>query len=305
MQFFKRIFLFLVVNFLVITMISIVLSLFNVQPYLTEYGISYRGLLIFSLVWGMGGAFISLGLSRIMAKWMMGVKVIDPNTRDAEKRKLLEMVYSLAQKARLPEMPEVGIFKAAEVNAFATGPTRSRSLVAVSSGLLQHMDDDQVEAILGHEVTHVANGDMVTMTLLQGVVNAFVMFLSRLLALVLSGFGKGNNRGRSGSYGSFILFTYIFQILFMILGSLVVFWFSRRREYKADYGGAKLAGKKKMIGALEGLQSYVNQHLKKTPQQEALQTFKISQPTKSGWAHLFASHPPLEMRIKRLKETKL
>lgn len=302
MRFFKRIFLFLVINILVITTISIVLSIFNVQPFINQYGISYRQLLIFCFVWGMGGAFISLALSRSMAKWMMGVKVINPKQCDPAQKTLYDMVAKLAQKAKLPDVPQVGIYKSAEVNAFATGPSKRRSLVAVSSGLLDHMDQHQVEAILAHEISHVANGDMVTMTLLQGIVNAFVMFLARVLALVLSGFGRGDNR--RGSYGSFYIFTFIFQILFMFLGSMVVFWYSRKREFKADEGGARLAGKEHMISALKGLEQYVNRRVP-TAQKEALQTFKISQPTKSGFAHLFASHPPLEDRIRALKELRM
>ncbi len=301
MRFLKRIFLFLVINTLVITTISIVLNIFNVRPYITQYGISYQDLFIFCLIWGMGGAFISLGLSRIMAKWLMGVKVIDPNTRDAHTKQLLDTVHALARKAHLSGMPEVGIYKSAEVNAFATGPTKRRSLVAVSSGLLEKMNKDQVEAILAHEITHIANGDMVTMTLVQGIINAFVMFLARALALILSGFGRSNQR--RGSYGSYMLFTIVFQIAFMVLGSLVVFWFSRRREYRADAGGAHLAGKAKMISALEELKTYANRRVP-TAEKESLQTFKISTPPKSGWRHLFASHPPLDERIAQLKQTR-
>lgn len=296
----KRVFLFVLVNILVLTTISIVLSIFNVQPYISQWGINYTDLLIFCFVWGMGGALISLGLSKVMAKWMMGVKIIDPNTADPNLRKLLDTVGRLAQKAQLPEIPEVGIFSSFEVNAFATGPTKRHSLVAVSTGLLERMDSDQVEGVLAHELTHIANGDMVTMTLLQGVVNAFVMFLSRVLALILSGFGRGDRRG--GSIGSFYLFTILFQIVFMVLGSLVVMWFSRTREYRADRGGAQLAGKEKMISALEGLQRYVQmQKGGHAPNQEAMQTFKISTPSKGGWKTLFASHPPLEERIAALK----
>jgi len=297
MQFFKRIFLFLIINVLVLTMVSIVLSIFHVEPYISQYGIQYKDLLIFCLVWGMGGAFISLALSRIMAKWMMGVKVIDPKTNDARLKGLLDTVHNLSQKARLPEMPEVGVYNSVEVNAFATGPTQRRSLVAVSSGLLDKMSKDEVEGVLAHEITHITNGDMVTMTLLQGVINAFVMFLARVLAAILSGFNKGDKKG---SYGSFMLFTIIFQMVFMVLGSLVVFWYSRKREYAADKGGAHLAGKEKMIAALEKLKIFVNRKVP-TAHKESLETFKISTPSKSGWALLFASHPPLEMRIQELK----
>jgi len=298
MAFVKRIFLFLVINFLVVITISVVLNIFHVQPYIQQHGISYWDLLFFCLIWGMGGALISLGFSRVMAKWMMGVKTIDPHTQDSHQKELLHMIHNLARKAHLPDMPEVGIYKSNEVNAFATGPTKRRSLVAVSSALLERMNKEQIEGILAHEITHISNGDMVTMTLIQGIVNAFVMFLARVLALVLSGFGR---RGGRDSYGSFIVFTWIFQIVFMILGSMVVFWFSRQREFRADAGGAKLAGKEKMIHALEGLKAYVKRHVP-TAEKPSLQTMKISQPAKSGLALLFSSHPPLEERIAALKQ---
>ncbi len=269
----------------------------SISQFFRLLGYSYRELLIFCLAWGMGGAFISLALSKVMAKWMMGVKVIDPRTKDPHQKKILDTVHVLARKVHLKVMPQVGVYKSDEVNAFATGPTQRHSLVAVSSGLLDHMDSEQVEGVLSHEITHISNGDMVTMTLLQGIINAFVMFLARALALILSGFGKGN---KQGSYGAYVLFTILFQIVFMVLGSLVVFWYSRRREFKADAGGAHLAGKGKMIHALEGLQKYVKQRVP-TAQKESLQTFKISTPSKSGLARLFASHPPLEERIAKLK----
>lgn len=298
MAFMKRIFLFLVVNFLVITMISIVLRLFNVQPYLEQSGINYKGLLIFCLIWGMGGAFISLALSRVTAKWMMRVKLIDPKTRDPFEKEVLNTVYGLAEKARLPVMPEVGIYNSPEINAFATGPTQRRALVAISSGLLNKMDKDQVEGVLGHEITHISNGDMVTMALLQGIINAFVMFLARILAFLLSGFGRDNQK--QGSQASFFIFTMIFQIVFMILGSIVLAWYSRRREYRADAGGAHLAGKNKMIHALEGLKATLNVR-DPVHEKEAVQTFKISNYGKHGFAMLFASHPPLEDRIAALQ----
>lgn len=301
MGFVKRIFLFLLINFLVLTTISVVLSFFNIQPYISQYGIRYQDLLIFCSIWGMGGALISLGLSRIMAKWMMGVKIIDPHTRDPKEKELLHMIHVLTKRAQLSKLPQVGIYKSAEVNAFATGPTKNRSLVAVSSGLLEHLSQEQVEGVLAHEITHISNGDMVTMALIQGIVNAFVMFLARVLALVLSGFGKGGQK--RGSIGSYYLFTILFQMVFMVLGSMIVFWFSRKREFRADHGGAKLAGKKKMISALEGLQTYVKQKVP-TAQKESLQTMKISTPAKSGLALLFSSHPPIEERIAALRSEK-
>ena len=298
MQFAKRIFLFLVLNFLVVLMISIVLNIFNIRPYLQSTGLDYQSLLIFCLIWGMAGALISLALSRVMAKWMMGVKVIDPHTKDPEERQLLETVYRLARKADLPAMPEVGIYRSNEVNAFATGPTRSRSLVAVSTGLLSRMKENEIEGVLGHEITHVANGDMVTMTLLQGVVNAFVMFLARVLAYIVSGMGR-NNRQEGGSMMSYILFVYLFEVVFMILGSLVVAAYSRHREFRADAGGARLAGKEAMISSLQTLR--ILQEIKDPRENPAMAAFKISHQGRKGLLRLFASHPPLEERIARLQ----
>lgn len=290
----KRIFLFLSINILVIFMISIVLKVFGIAPYLSAKGLNYQALLIFCFIWGMVGSFISLALSKKMAIWMMGVKILSNKTTHSQEAILLSMVRNLAHDAKIP-MPEVGIYNSPEVNAFATGPSKKSSLVAVSSGLLAKMNQEEVQAILGHEISHIANGDMVTMTLLQGVVNAFVMFLARALAYALSSMGK-NNRG---SYISYIGFVFLFEIIFMILGSIVVATFSRFREYRADLGGAYLAGKESMISALETLKS--NQNIKDTKKQNpAFQALKISTSKKSFLA-LFATHPPLEKRIERLK----
>jgi heat shock protein HtpX len=298
MAWFKRVTLFVLVNLLVIVTLSLLLNLLGIRPYLTQYGIDYNSLLVFCLIWGMGGAFISLGLSRQMAKWMMGVKVIDPETRDSGLRELLNTVHSLARRVGLPKMPEVGIYQSSEVNAFATGPTKSRALVAVSTGLLQRMDRDEVEGVLGHEVSHVANGDMVTMALLQGVVNAFVMFLARAIAFAVAQMARGRDDREGGiNFGIYFLVQIVLEIVFMILGSMVVAWFSRYREFRADAGGARLAGRDKMINALEALRKtteIVDPRLNKP----ALQAFKIS--SRSGWLRLFATHPPLELRIKRL-----
>ncbi len=298
----KRIFLFLLVNFLVVSTISVLLHLFHVDTYLTSRGLDYMSLLIFCLIFGMGGAFISLALSRIMAKWMMGVKVIDPNTFNSEEQSLLKMVYNLAQNAGLSDMPEVGIYNSAEVNAFATGPSQSRSLIAVSSGLLQRMQPKEIEGVLAHEMAHIMNGDMVTMTLLQGIVNAFVMFLARALAFALSGLGKqSDNRSSGGSYVSYSLFVFLFQTVFMILGSMVIAAYSRFREFRADKGGADLAGREKMIGALEALKKTISVQDPKT-EQPALAAMKISSSGKRDLLSLFASHPSLDTRIQRLKE---
>ncbi len=295
----KRVFFFLALNFLVVLMISLVLSIFNIRPFLSQYGINYTELMIFCLIWGMGGAFISLALSRVMAKWALGVKPIDPQTSDPELRSLLDTVHSLSMEAGIP-MPEVGIYRSNEVNAFATGPTQSRSLVAVSTGLLQRMQASEVRGVLGHEISHIANGDMVTMTLLQGVVNAFVMFLARVLAYIFSGLGRNRESSSGGSYMSYILFVYLFEIVFMVLGSILIAAYSRWREFRADAGGARLAGKESMIDALKRLR--VLQEIKDTrTEQPAYAAFKISTPTKKGLLHLFATHPPLQERIERLE----
>ena len=280
-------------------MVTLVLNILNVGPYLNSYGLNYTSLLIFCLVWGMAGAFISLALSRKMAKWMMGVKLISENTLHPEERKLFDMVRKLAHKDHLP-MPEVGIYQSKEINAFATGPSRKRSLVAVSSGLLQKMAPHELEAILAHEVTHIANGDMVTMTFLQGIVNAFVMFLARVLAYALSGLGKRDNRGGSqGSVMSYYLFTYLFEVVFMILGSLIIAAFSRYREFRADRGGARLSSRESMISALQTLKATQEVHDPKA-ESPAIAALKISHPGKKGLLSLFATHPPLEVRIERL-----
>ncbi len=300
MGFMKRIFLFLVVNILIVTTISIILNLLNVKPFLNAHGLDYNSLMIFCLIWGFGGAFISLGLSRMMAKWMLGVRLIDPTTSNSTERELVETVHKLARAAGLTVMPEVGIYNSPEVNAFATGPTRNRSLVAVSSGLLNRMSQDELEGVIGHEITHVANGDMVTMTLIQGVVNAFVMFLARVLAYVLSGIGN-RSKSSGNSYLMFNVLVIVFQIVFMILGSLVIAAYSRRREFKADKGGAKLAGREKMISALQALQK-VQEIRDQRVEKPAFQSMKISHKERGGLFALFMTHPPLELRIERLRK---
>ncbi|MBI2742531.1 MAG: protease HtpX [Chlamydiales bacterium] len=296
----KRIFLFFVINALVVITLSLVLNILNVRPYLTQHGIDYRALMIFCLIWGMGGALISLAMSRIMAKWLMGVKIIDENTNDPQLKSLVALVHRLARQANLPAMPQVGIYEAREVNAFATGPTQRRSLVAVSRGLLDKMSIDEVEGVLAHEISHVANGDMVTMTLLQGIVNAFVMFLARVLAAIFSGMGRNKEDSRGGSFGSYMLMVFLFEVVFMVLGSMVIAAYSRFREFRADAGGAGLAGKQKMIAALESLQNTQKLLPDAASEKAAFQAFKISTRGKTGFLALFATHPPLEQRIERL-----
>ncbi len=289
----KRIALFVITNILVMLTISIVLQLLGLRYGISRYGIDYGQLMVFCLIWGMAGSLISLALSRVMAKQMMGVQVIAPDTRDPDQRALLDIVHTLARGAGLPAMPEVGYYDSPEVNAFATGPTKSRALVAVSTGLLQGMHRGEIEGVLGHEITHVANGDMVTMTLLQGVVNAFVLFFARVIAF---GVSQGV-REESRAMVNFAIIMAL-QILLGMLGAIVVAAFSRWREFRADRGGATLAGREKMIAALERLRRTTE--LVDT-RQEALATLKISGPP-SRFATLFASHPPLDVRIQRLQQ---
>lgn len=301
MMWFKRIFLFMALNILVMVTISTVLALLGVKPYLTAYGMDYASLAIFCLVWGFGGAFISLALSRVMAKWMMGVKIIDPNTMDTSEQSLLQTVHRLAQTAGLSTMPQVGVYESPEVNAFATGPTRNRSLVAVSSGLLSRMDRDAVEGVLGHEVAHIANGDMVTMTLLQGIVNAFVMFFARVIAFAISqALRSRDEEGRGLSPIVQYVVVILLEMVLMVFGTMLVAWFSRWREFRADRGGADLAGRGKMIRALQSLERMTG--LIDTQTQTSVQTLKISGKS-SRWLRLFASHPPLSDRIARLEAT--
>jgi heat shock protein HtpX len=296
----KRIVLFLAVNLLVVLTISILLNVLGIRPYLTEQGIDHRALLAFCLVWGMGGAFISLALSRVVAKYAMGVRVIDPNTTSAQGQALLHMLGRLARGAGIP-MPEVGVYQSPDINAFATGPTKSRSLVAVSSGLLDRLERPEIEGVLGHEVTHIANGDMVTMTLLQGVVNAFAMFLSRVIAWAIVQGRRGDQEDRPTyeSYGMVWVIQMLVEMVLLVLGSLLVMAFSRWREFRADAGGARLAGRDSMIGALKALQRDVD--LARQVGQPSVQTLRISSP--GGVARLFKSHPPLEERIARLQQT--
>jgi len=285
----KRIFLFLVTNLAVVLTVSLVLNLLGVGRYAGPNGLDIRALAAFCFVWGMGGAFISLQMSRWIAKRMTGMHLVDGRTGNPELDRVYAMVAGLTQRAGLP-MPEVGVYDSPEVNAFATGPSKSRALVAVSTGLLRSMRDEEVEGVLGHEVAHIANGDMVTMTLLQGVMNAFVMFLARLLAYAFA------NRGERDSRGSSYLMVFLLEIVLGILGSTITAWFSRQREFRADRGGATLAGRDRMIGALRRLAA--NRELV-DPNHAALATMKIN--GIRGWMGLLSTHPPLEARIAALE----
>lgn len=288
----KRIFYFLLTNVLVLVTISIIFSLIGGGNYINGAGnIDFIALLIFSAVIGFSGSFISLAMSRWMAKRMMNVKVLNPQeSLSSYERDIVEKVHRLSRAAGLTHMPEVGIYDSPEVNAFATGPSKKRSLVAVSTGLLREMDEDAVEGVIAHEVAHIANGDMVTMTLLQGVVNTFVVFLSRIAAWIVSRFVKEE----LAPIVHFIA-VLVFQIAFSILGSLVVYAYSRHREYHADRGGADLAGRDKMTHALQMLKAYSNRV--QNEGQTSISTLKINN---KGRSMLFSTHPDLDERIRRL-----
>ena len=281
----KRIFLFLLTNLAIVLTLTVVVSVLGVAG-----GPDLGSLAVFCLIWGMGGAFISLQMSRWIAKRATGVHLIDGRSGTAQLDWLYQTIERLTRQANLP-MPEVGVYESGEVNAFATGPSKSRSLVAVSAGLLRAMRQEEVEGVLAHEVSHIANGDMVTMTLLQGVMNAFVMFFARVIASVVTR-SDDNRRGGGGMY---FLVVIVLQIVLGILASLITAWFSRYREYRADAGGAHLAGRERMLGALRRLAA--NRELVDTSHQ-ALATMKIND--LPAWAALFSTHPRLEDRIAAL-----
>jgi heat shock protein HtpX len=250
--------------------------------------------MIFCVIWGFGGAFISLAMSRVMAKWMMGVRLIDSSVRDAKLQGLVARVHELSRRAGLTKLPEVGVYESPEINAFATGPTKNRALVAVSTGLLHQMNDSEVDGVLAHEVAHIVNGDMVTMTLVQGVVNAFVMFLARVAAFFASQFVDEEKRPMV-QFGVVILF----EILLGMLGMLVVAAFSRRREFRADQGGADLSTRENMIAALERLKLNAQYQGQLADDQPAIASLKISGKT-GGFLKLFSTHPDLDARIAKL-----
>jgi heat shock protein HtpX len=298
----KRVVLFFVVNLLVMLTLGIILSLFGVQRRLGND--NYTGLLVICCVFGMGGSFISLLLSRFLAKMFQGVQVVDPNTTDRDEQWLVQTIYNLARSAGLSAMPEVGVYPSPEINAFATGPSDSQALVAVSSGLLRTMRPAEIEGVLAHEITHIANGDMVTMTLIQGVVNTIAMFLGWVLAMALSQNSRDDRRG-GGSWFMQYMMQQLFQSVFMLLGFLVVAKFSRWREFRADAGGARLAGREQMIAALRRLQAVHEQGADHAGQTSAsIQALQISGKT-GGFLALLATHPPLEDRIARLERPSL
>ena len=287
----KRILLFVLTNLAVMLTASIVLSLLGIGGYRTAAGLDYGALAVFCLVWGSAGAFISLLMSRWMAKRAMGVELVDGRTGQEEADWLYRTVERLTRQAQLP-MPEVGIYTSPEVNAFATGPSKSKSLVAVSSGLLRGMRREEVEGVLAHEVSHIQNGDMVTMALIQGVVNAFVLFASRVIANIVRNAVDSRNAAMVG-----FIVTIVLDIALGILGAMVVAWFSRAREFRADAGAAALTGRGNMIAALRRLQTT---HQLVDPSNQALATMKIAGGDRR-WMMLFSTHPPLEERIAALE----
>lgn len=287
----KRIVLFLATNFAIVLVLSFTMRLLGVEPYLTEQGLNLQSLLIFAAVMGFGGSFISLAISKWMAKKSMGVRVVEAPSNPTESW-LVDTIRKYALNAGI-KMPEVGIFDSPQVNAFATGMSKNNSLVAVSSGLLQQMTREEAEAVLGHEIAHIANGDMVTLALIQGVVNTFVMFLSRVIGHTVDRVVFKSER--SGGPAFFVTMI-IAELVLGILASIIVMWFSRQREFRADHGGASLAGRKNMIAALERLDS-----LHPAPLPEKMAAFGIAGGGASGIKRLFMTHPPLAERIAALR----
>ncbi len=291
----KRIALFLITNLAIVFVLSISLRLFGFTGYLDAQGVdlNLNSVLIFAFVFGMGGSFISLLISKWSAKRMTGAKVIERPSNETESW-LVNTVQSQAQRAGIG-MPEVAIFNSPQPNAFATGANRNNALVAVSAGLLQQMNRDEVEAVLAHEITHVANGDMITLTLIQGVVNTFVIFLSRIIGHTVDRVIFKNERGHGIA---FWITTIVAELVLGILASIIVMWFSRQREFRADAGGAGLAGKGSMIAALERLKAAHEQ----PDLPDKLAAFGVSGKTTGGFTDLFRSHPPLDVRIQALRD---
>ncbi|MFW3176011.1 protease HtpX [Xanthomonas phaseoli] len=284
---FNRIFLFLLTNLAVLMLAGIVMSLLGVNP------AQMSGLLVMAAIFGFGGSFISLLLSKFMAKRSTGAQVIT-EPRTPTERWLLETVRRQAQAAGIG-MPEVAVYDGPEINAFATGANRNNALVAVSTGLLQNMDQDEAEAVLGHEIAHVANGDMVTMALLQGVLNTFVIVLARVVGGIIDSALSGNREGGRGF--AYYIIVFALEMVFGLFATMIAMWFSRRREFRADAGGAQLAGRSKMIAALERLS--LNHGQNTLPSQ--VQAFGISGGVGEGLRRLFLSHPPLTERIAALR----
>jgi heat shock protein HtpX len=287
----KRILLFLATNMAIVLVLSVTMRLLGVEPYLNANGLNLGALLIFAAVMGFGGSLISLVISKWTAKMSVGAKVIE-TPQNAQERWLVETVARQSQVAGIA-MPEVAIYESSDVNAFATGMSKNSSLIAVSTGLLQKMTREEAEAVLGHEVSHAANGDMVTLALIQGVVNTFVMFLSRVIGHLVDKVVFKTERGQGPA---FFVTMIIAELILGVLASIIVMWFSRQREFRADRGGASLAGRGAMINALKRLQSLHEPQ----PLPDKMAAFGISG-KRSGMMRLFMTHPPLEERIATLE----
>jgi heat shock protein HtpX len=287
----KRIILFLMTNLAIVLVLSVTMRLLGVEPYLNANGLNLNALLIFAAVMGFGGSFISLAISKWSAKTSMGVHVIEAPSNSTEFW-LVETVRKYSQQAGIA-MPEVGIYEAPDVNAFATGMSKNSSLIAVSTGLLQQMTRQEAEAVIGHEVAHAANGDMVTLALIQGVVNTFVMFLSRVIGHLVDRVVFKTERGQGPA---FFVTMIVAELVLGILASIIVMYFSRQREFRADQGGASLAGRQNMIAALERLNS-----LHPPPLPDKMAAFGIAGGGGGGLKRLFMTHPPLEERIAALR----
>jgi heat shock protein HtpX len=291
----KRILLFLATNLAIVLVLSIVAQVLGLDRWLATQGQSLSALLVFAAFFGFAGSLLSLAMSKWTAKRAMGVQVIDPHSSDAAAQRLLTIVRGLAQHAGIG-MPEVGIFNSPEPNAFATGARRDNALVAVSTGLLARMSDRELQAVLGHEITHVSNGDMVTLALIQGVVNTFVIVLSRIVGNIIDRAVFRSDREQGPGYFISVI---VAQLVLGVLASIIVFWFSRQREFRADQGGARLAGTDSMIAALERLKA-----MHDNPLPAQLEAFGIgSKKVATGLARLFMSHPPLDERIAALRTT--
>jgi heat shock protein HtpX len=289
----KRIFYFLVTNLAIVLVLSVTMRLLGVEPFLNANGLNLNSLLIFAAVMGFGGAFISLAISKWSAKKMSGAVTIE-NPKTPDEIWLMNTVKKQSETVGI-QMPEVAIFNSPVVNAFATGMSRNSSLVAVSSGLLEMMTKDEAEAVIGHEISHIANGDMVTLTLIQGVVNTFVLFFSRVIGYTVD---KVVFKTRQGTGPAFFITMIISELLLGVLASIVVMWFSRQREYRADFGGGQLAGKQKMIAALQRLKTqYETSALPKS-----IAALGISGEQGMGLKELFSTHPSLDDRIARLQQ---
>jgi len=296
----KRIMLFLLTNILVVLTINLIMQVFGLHYSLAARGVDYRSLLVFCALFGFAGSLISLAISRWSAKMAMGVVLLDPTRpRDDREARLIRQVTELSRKAGLDTLPEIGIYESREVNAFATGPTKRRSLLAVSTGLLESMDSRGVEGVLGHEIAHIANGDMVTMTLLQGLVNTFVMFFARVIVILLENALRRDDRdGREMGYWMRYMVVSLLETVLMLLAMPIIFWFSRRREFRADAGSAELTSPGTMIHALEQLGRGARKTDDRAP---ALSAFKIDGRPQGFMKHLYSSHPPIEKRIEALR----